>query len=488
MSRLASGTIFLLFAAGPAAAQGLAGSSAANPFVESSAGRAWQRIAFGALDCGPGLSEAADFCPADAFSQSGLFVNGTYQDIRFVYAGAAPGGPNTADFLANRVITQSQTFPQASTASGFSFSWNGPTPTLDSQMFGPLFGDRGRTNGRGKLSATLTVQNLRWEKLDGSQIRNDQAGLLWGDDNYADFGNGPAGYVGRCRMDIDSLVTSLALTYGVTDRLDLTVSAPLVRTTVEGSNEFLDYVVLPDGRITIDPEVTFFTPQGRFFVKGTSTGLGDMTAGFTWAVVKNETTALGVVGRVNIGTGSFEEMTGTGETQVSGGIVGSYESGPVAPHFSVAYFGANQVLFDEARGVIGLDVRAVPNRLTLSVELLARRLMDVQGFTATRTLGSVTSPVTGDAFEVQDFAAVRGDYSLYFLNVGGKLRIAGQLLGTAYMLIPWGDQGLVAQKPSWNFGLNYAFGPPRGTGRRPAMVRRRFHVPLRDRFSGRERA
>jgi hypothetical protein len=41
--------------------------------------------------------------------------------------------------------------------------------------------------------------------------------------------------------------------------------------------------------------------------------------------------------------------------------------------------------------------------------------------------------------------------------VGGKLRIAGQLLGTAYMLIPWGDQGLVAQKPSCNFGLNYAF-------------------------------
>jgi hypothetical protein len=445
-----------VLAVGPALGQGIPGSSAANPFQESSAGRAWQRLAFGALDCGSNLSEASAFCPNDAFSQTGLFVNGTYRDIRFVYAGA-PNQANAADFLANRVITQSQTFPQASTASGFSFTWNGPTPTLDSQMFGPLFGDRGRTNGRGKLSATLTLQNLKWEKLDGSQIRNDQTGLLWGDDAYADFGNGPAGYVGRCRMDIDSLITSLAMTYGITDRLDVTLSVPLVHTTVEGSNEFLDYVVQPGGQVTIDPEVTFFFPQGRYFVKGSSTGLGDMLAGFTYAVVKNETAALGLTARVNIGTGSFEDMTGTGETQVSGGVVGSYESGVIAPHFTLAYFGANDVLFDEARGVIGLDVRAVPNRLTLSAELLARRMMDVQGLKATRVLATVQSPITGDSFDISDFEATRSDYSLYFVNLGGKVRLSGQLLGTAYVLIPWGSQGLVAQKPSWNVGLNYAF-------------------------------
>ncbi len=456
MPRLLARIVLVSALTWPAAAQGLPGSSAANPYVESSAGRAWQRIAFGALDCGPGLSEAAAFCPNDAFSQSGVFGNGTYKDIRFVYA-ATPGQANSADFLANRVITQSQTFPQASTASGFSFTWNGPTATLDSQMFGPLFGDRGRTNGRSKLSATLTVQNLKWQKLDGSEIRNDQAGLLWGDDNYADFGNGPAGYVGRCNMNIDSLVTSLALSYGITDRLDVTVSVPLVHTTVEGSNEFLDYVVLPDGSVTIDPEITFFFPQGRFYVKGSSTGLGDMMAGFTFSIVKNETAALGFTGRVNIGTGSFEDMTGTGETQVSGGLVGSYETGTIAPHFTLAYFGGNDVLFDEARGVIGVDVRAVPNRLTLSAELLARRLMDVQGFEATRVLATVRSPITGDSFNVSNFRAVRNNYSLYFVNLGGKVRISGQFLGTAYVLIPWGNQGLVAQKPSWNLGLNYAF-------------------------------
>lgn len=440
-----------------AAAQGLPGSAPGNPFIETSAGRAWQRIAFGAIDCGPGLSEAAGFCPNDAFSQSGLFVNGTYRDIRFVYA-AAPGRSNAADFLTNRVITQSQTFPQASTASGFTFTWNGPTPTLDSQMFGPLFGDRGRTNGRGKLSATLTVQTLRWETLDGSEVRNNKAGLLWGDHAYADFGLGPAGYVGRCRMNIDSLVASLALTYGVTDRLDLTVSAPLVRTTVEGSNEFLDYVILSDGRVSVDPADTFFVPQGRFFVKGESTGIGDVVAGVTVSVLKQERAALGFAGKVSIGTGSFDKMTGTGETQWSGGFVGSYEKRGVAPHFTLAYFGAGDVLFDEARGVVGVDVRAIPNRLTLSAEFLARRLLDVQGFTGGGELfGTVRSPLTGDTFTVQEFRALRDDFNLYFVNLGGKVRVRGQLLATAYLLVPWGDSGLIAQKPSWNLGLNYAF-------------------------------
>jgi hypothetical protein len=434
-------------------AQGLAGKTPGNPYKETSAGRAWQRITFGAIDCGTTREEALALCPNDAFSRSGLFVNGTYRDIRFVYDNKPRGTPSAADFLGNRVITQSQTFPQASSASGFTFTWGDTAvPTLDSNMFGPLFGDRGRSNGRRKLSATLTVQQLRWQRLDGSKIRNGEDGLLWGDDAYA----GTAGYVGRCLMDIDSLAASLALTYGITDRLDLTAAVPLVRTTIEGSNQFLDYVILPGGRISTAVADTFFEPQGRFYVRGSSTGIGDVMAGFTYAFVKRKSAALALVGRVNIGTGSSDKMTGTGEHQWSGGLVGSYESGRVAPHFSAAWFGANDSLFDEARGVAGIDFKAVDKRLTLSAELVARRLLEVQGFRATRTLGTVRAP-DGEQFAVRNFQAVRDDYNLFFVNVGGKVRVAGQLLATAFVLVPWGSSGLIAQKPSFNGGLSYAF-------------------------------
>jgi hypothetical protein len=461
MTRLLPGVVLtgLLVLPAAAVAQSVPGTTASNPLVETSAGRAWQRITFGTIDCGTNLSEAGDFCPDDVFTQTGVFENGTYRDLRFQYSGAPLGAtPNAADFLANRVITQSQTFPQASSASGFTFTWgSGATPKLDSEMFGPLFGDRGRTNGRRKLSATLTVQFLKWATLDGSEVRLNKSGLLWGDDGYLVDEGVAYGYVGRCLMNIDSVVTSLFLTYGISDRLDVTFGAPLVHTSVEGSNEFLDYARFADGSLSVDPADTGFTPQGRFFVKGSSTGIGDISVGATYSFVKQPGTAIALMARANLGTGDYEKMTGTGETQLVGGIVGSIERGPVAPHFSLAYLGANETLFDELRSVLGVDVRAIPNRLTLSAEFLSRRLNDVQGFVANATFGQVTSPVTGDTFDVRNFTAQRNDYNLYFVNFGGKARVTGQLLGTAYVLIPWGNSGLIAQKPSFNFGLNYAF-------------------------------
>jgi hypothetical protein len=444
------------------------GRSRANPYDETSAGRAWQRITFGAIDCGTDLSEAKDLCPNDAFAKNGLFLNGTYKDLRFQYAGAPRGTPGVAENLADRVLNQSQTFPAASSASGFTFSWHGgATPARDSEMFGPLFGERGRTNGRGQLSATVTVQQLKWETLDSFKVRDipstprgaiGAGGLPWGDPAYAIGDDGTAfGYVGRCEMNIDTRTVSVAANYGVTDRLDLAVAVPFVRTTVEGSNEFLDFARFPSGRYSIDSADTGFAPQGRFFVRGSSTGIGDVAVQATLALLKRASAAVAVQGRVDIGTGDLQKMTGTGETHGGGGVIASYESGRVSPHASVHYFAGNTVLFDELRYTAGLDFNAVRDRLTLSGEVVGRQLYDVEGFEQGTVRGTVVSPRTGDSFEIKDFVATRDNFNLFFVTAGGKLRMAGQLLGSVYVLIPFGDNGLQAQKPTLNFGVNYAF-------------------------------
>ncbi|HZI38102.1 MAG TPA: hypothetical protein VFF24_07330 [Acidimicrobiia bacterium] len=443
------------------------GRSRATPYAESSAGRAWQRITFGAIDCGENLSEAGSFCPNDAFTQQGIFGNGTYKDLRFQYTGAPLGTAGVAENLGNRVLNQSQTFPAVSSASGFTFSWKGgATPARDSEIFGPLFGERGRTNGRGQLSATLTVQQLKWETLDGFDVRDisatpegaiGAAGLPWGDPAYLVTPGFEAGYVGRCEMNIDTSTISVAANYGITDRLDLAVAVPFVRTTVEGSNEFLDFVRFPDGSYSVDPLDTAFFPQGRFFVKGSSTGLGDVAVQATFAIVKKASAAVAIQGRVDLGTGDLQKMTGTGETHGGGGLIASYDSGLVSPHASVHYFAGNTALFDELRYTAGLDFNAIRDRLTLSGEVVGRRLYDVEGFQQGAVRGVVVSPLSGDSFEIKDFAATRDDFNLFFFTAGGKLRLAGQLLGSAYVLVPFGDNGLQAQKPTFNFGFNYAF-------------------------------
>jgi hypothetical protein len=457
----------------PSLAAAQVGRTPSNPYKESSAGRAWQRITFGALDCGENFSELfpvtpnGPYCRNDDFARLGIFNNGTYRDLRSNFAGAPPGTAGVAENLANRVLNQSQTFPAASSASGFTFSWQGgATPARDSEMFGPLFGERGRTNGRGQLSATLTFQQLKWQTLDSFKVRDVSAtsagaigsgGLPWGDPAYLVSDGVEYGYVGRCIMDIDTSVLSVAANYGLTDRIDIAVAVPFVRTSVTGSNEFVDFARQPGGRYTIDPAVTGFSPQGRFFVTGSSSGIGDIALQATVAAVKSAHAAVAFQGRLDLGTGNLQDMTGTGEMHGGGGVIASYQTGRFSPHGSVHYFSANSVLFDELRYTAGVDINAVPDRLTLSGEVVGRRLFDVEGFRQGTVRATLVSPRTGDAFEVKDFLATRDDFDLFFVNAGGKWRVAGQLLLSTYVLIPFGNQGLQALKPTFNFGFNYAF-------------------------------
>ena len=440
-TRTLAATLLSLAAAVPLAAQ--TGKQPSQPWVENTAGAALQRITYGAYQG-----------PNDPFNE--VFANGSYQDVRgqFCNSSACAGQPGVAEFLLNRIVTQSQTFPTASTASGFTFDWGaGPVPELDTDMYGPLFGERGLTNGRQQLSVTLTVQRLAWQELDGSGIRNDDAGLWWGDSDYDAAGGG---YVGRCRMDIATNMAVLAASYGLTDRLDVNAAVPLVHTSVEGSNEFIDYVEQNGGLVAVGAE-TGFAPQGRYYVRGESTGLGDVEIGAKYALVKRGNARLALAATARLGTGSFEEMTGTGENQGRARLVGSYDVGAVSMHGNLAYGIAGGELYDEFGYVLGLDVRAMRNRLTLSAEFVGRTVFSLQGFRPTEQVGTVRSPVTGDIFPVVEFVAERNDVNLFFGGFGGKLRVAGQLLLSAYLLVPAGDSGLIAQKPTFNLGLNYVF-------------------------------
>ena len=52
--------------------------------------------------------------------------------------------------------------------------------------------------------------------------------------------------------------------------------------------------------------------------------------------------------------------------------------------------------------------------------MLERFLFNGQGFSATNGLGTVTSPVTGDIFQVNDFATSTKRYNLYFVSLGAR--------------------------------------------------------------------
>jgi hypothetical protein len=449
MSRPLTFVTFLVFSAAALPASAQVGKNPDQPYEESSAGRAMQRITFGAIDC-----PDQPVCAGDAFTTSGIFVNGTYANTRANYGGDTSQG-DVANSLLQLILSQSQTFPNVSTASGFTFHiGSGDNVELESRLYGPLFGERALTNGDGQLSVTFNLHQLRFQTLNGSQIRNINSGLLWGDLNYD---GKQSGYTGICRMDINTTVMFAAANYGLSEKLDISVALPIVHTSVKGSNEFLDYSFAGNELVDIfDPAQGGFAPQGRYYVDGSSTGLGDIGVGAKYAFVREADAGVAVSVFTKLPTGSLEDMTGTGETSVGGNFIASFERSGWSPHVNVGGLVASGDVFNELNYNLGLSYRAVQDRLTVGGELVGRRLFDVTQFRGIRDLGFLTSPVTGEQFLVRDFQAVQEAVDSIFFAVGVKFRVTGQLLASVFTVLPTTVAGLQVTRPTFNFGLNWA--------------------------------
>ena len=449
--RLTFVTFLALAAALPASAQPPAntpGTSAGNPFPESSAGRALQRIMFASIDCvdPPG-------CTTDAFYTTQLFQNGTYANTRANYNGDTSQA-DVSNSLLQLILSQSQTFPNVSTASGFTFQIGGANNVeLESRLYGPLFGERALTNGKGQVSVTFNAHRLRFQSVNGSLIRNVSSGLLWGDLNY-DRNN--SGYTGLCRMDINTTTYFAAANYGLMDKLDISLSVPIVHSSVKGSNEFLDYSFTGNVLKSNFVPPTGFTPQGRYFVEGSSTGLGDLGVGAKYAFVRKADAGVAVSVFTKLPTGSLEDMTGTGETSVGGNFIASFERSGWSPHVNLGGLVASGDVFNELNYNLGLSYRAVQDRLTIGGELVGRRLFDVTQFRANRDLGFLTSPVTGEQYLARDFYGVQEAVDSIFFAVGVKFRVTGHLLASVFTVLPTTVGGLQVTRPTFNFGLNWA--------------------------------
>ena len=63
---------------------------------------------------------------------------------------------DVSNSLLQLILSQSQTFPNVSTASGFTFQiGGGDNVELESRLYGPLFGERALTNGNGPVERDL---------------------------------------------------------------------------------------------------------------------------------------------------------------------------------------------------------------------------------------------------------------------------------------------------------------------------------------------
>src|SRR5262249_7526817 len=136
-------------------------------------------------------------------------------------------------FLASAVISSAMVqetarFPIGSSSGGFTYANDSTTGTANrsSQSFGPLFAERPLTSGRGKLNVGMTYLHRGFTEVEGKGF--DDGSLQF----YVPLRSTVTGRnidLIRSTMNIkmSSDTMTLFATYGVLDKLDVSVAAPI---------------------------------------------------------------------------------------------------------------------------------------------------------------------------------------------------------------------------------------------------------------------
>lgn len=332
--------------------------------------------------------------------------------------------------------------PLPSPASGFTYTFDESTGTFirSTQSFGPILADRAETIGRGKFSFGFTVQGFSFQSFDDLQLSHMPAVFTHDD---AQLGGGRSDVITTQNAIAASVSQSTAvLTYGVTDRLDLSLAVPLVTTSLH---------VISDARIRrigteSNPAIHFFRDQGaagsygdqrRFVAQGSARGLGDVIVRAKTTVLRTSRAALAIGGEGRMPTGQEQNLLGSGSLGLKAFEAFSFSYGRLSPHVNVSYqWNGGSVLAgdiasdqkgdlpDDLSVIVGADL-GVDRRLSLAFDLLARHSSDSPRLAATTfTVPDAPGNVFPDiSFRLASLNVVDGSFGL-------KANLVGTLLLT----------------------------------------------------------
>jgi hypothetical protein len=393
----------------------------------------------------------------DIFGPRGLVLNS--EDVQL------DGSTHAAHFnsafqsefrLMNVALTsQLASLPLPSPASGFTYNFDAGTGTFvrSTRSFGPILADRGETIGRGKVAFGYTYQFFSFDHLDGISISEIPA--VFTHDN-PQLGGGRADVVSTSNT-IEATVSQFtgALTYGLTDRVDISLAVPVVSTRLSllanatihrigtGSNLAVHYFRDEDA-------IGGFGSTRQYFAEGSAGGMGDLVARVKTMLMREGSRAFAVGLDVRMPTGDEHNLLGSGALGLRPFAAVSASIGPLAPHANLAYqwngkselagnvrLGEKADLPDQFVYAAGGDI-VLADRISVIFDVLGERVIDsprLKSRVTTRTgvAGTVTLP---------DILFVTESYWTSAAAFGLKANVAQRLLVAFNLRFAIADGGL----------------------------------------------
>ncbi len=407
----------------------------------------------------------------DVYGPNGLVLNSDDVQLDGSNHAAHFNSAFQSDFrLVNIALTSQLTaVPLPSPASGFTYKFDAATGTFvrSTTSFGPILADRAETIGRGRVAFGFTQQFFSFDHLDGVSLTAIPA--VFRHDNF-EAGGGRADVVSTMNT-VEATVSQFtgALTYGITDRVDVSLAVPMVRTRLSllsnatinriGTGTNLQVHYFRD-----DLSIGGYGSSNQYFVEGSAAGLGDLLLRTKATLMKENTRAFAAGLDLRLPTGDELNLLGSGAAGIRPFAAFSTTIGRFDPHANLAYQWNGRSLLagdvesqieadlpDQFQYAIGTDLQ-VNNRFSIVFDVLGQRLMNASRlstyeFQATGVAGSVALPdirFATDSYWVTDGA------------IGFKANVATRVLVNFNLRFSIGQTGL-SDRIAPLLGVEWAF-------------------------------
>lgn len=291
---------------------------------------------------------------------------------------------NALDQLNAQFATGFPQFPFNSSAASSTFVFDRDLGAYvnTSDTLGPLFAERSSTVGKGKISVAFNSTFFNYDTFNGQNLNNIHVIADHGPTKPADLETN-AWFNDKLDIGVDTrasvVILSPSVTYGITDKLDVSALLPIVNVDMSVDSTY-NLLVAPGQNPATDPHSAVPGHDSR---SGNATGIGDFVAEAKYRFYDNGPVDLAGAVLAQFPTGDEHNFLGTGDYLVKPFLVASHTfsqlfGSPLSltPFVNVGYqVDASQIdrlsSFDY---VGGFDVGT--RRVSLSWEVLGSRYHD----------------------------------------------------------------------------------------------------------------
>ncbi len=403
-----------------------------------------------------------------------------------------PVALETLDLLNRGIATQVATLPLGSSSGGFTYTFDPALGVYDrsAESFGPLFGERAVTSGKGKLNLGFNYIYSEYDEFEGIGLQEGEffVNLIHADLNGDGSTLNPwfeGDFVSaNYHIDLKTQTFAAFANYGVTDMIDVGIVIPVIKIEMDATidQEIHDLATSGDMFIshTFDPNCDVFKdpnscpkdpdPNISAVDNFASEKLSDSASGIGDVVVRtkvriksspNGDVAMGV--DLRLPTGDDEELLGLGSTQTKISVILSGPPTQFSPHGNIGYTvstGDSPVLGEisnELNYTVGFDA-SLGQRVSINADLLGRTIFGIDRLQLSEREFEFRPGMNGTATSVigQEWTSEQGDLTQVYGSAGIKWNVFGNFLLNLSGLFSLSNQGL-QDRFAGVIGIDYTF-------------------------------